>query len=574
VAVGAPMMNATLTVLGANGQIVSTPVDASGSYSNLNIAALTAPYRLQACGQADGQYACYYSVVQSGTVADVTPLTDAEIALALGNDASTTFTNGSIPSASALANSASALSNELAPLLAAAGVQFTGDFATLPFTANHTGLDKVLDAVKITTGNNNGATYVQMEGVLGYGNAYVDNQGNSSGSLGGSALVSSMNVNLTGISTIFNGLNSAIASGSISSCESAMSAQVPFDSQFSLDINGQQQLNASTAPAALCTFASSNGLLGGQVENPTLQNCFSSGADRICEVNFDLSNGTVNLQGGEMAVVLRQGASNWTLLGNENAYGIQVGSAVSRTLNVGVANPQPTYTRNLSFDIPDTAVGSGQAPNAAKVYIHDASGTGSWDTAPIAVLSDTGCTSSGNLTIVNSQCGGEWLSIDNFNSAEFATGDDLINALDHRGLDLRIDLYQDAAATTFMTSVYTRVNGLPPQLADLPNVPWLNLDSTSQSALAAYASGTGAQTLPLTWSANPDVVPHDLSFCTNTNCDPEVHMTLSGSTIQTSATMDLSTISVTANGYKRLSLYGRDRNEVGFESDYVSSPPN
>jgi len=571
VAVGAPMLNATLTVMGANGQSVSTAVDDSGSYANLNVTALTAPYRLQACGQADGQYVCYYAVVQSIGVADVTPLTDAVVALALGTDASALFT-GSVPSASALASSEASLRNYLGPLLAAAGVSSTGDFATLPFTADHTGMDKVLDAVKITTGHNNSAMYVQMEGVLGYGNAYVDSQGNQSGSLDGSALVNGMSVNLTGISTIFSGLNSAVGSGSLSACESTISAQVPFDGAFSLELN-DTQLTAATAPAALCSFASTNGLLGGKVANPALQSCDFGGTDKFCTVDFDLSNGTLDLQGAEMTVVLRQNATTWTLLGNENPYGIQVGSAVSRSLNVDVPNSQPTYTRNLSFDIPDTVV-SGSAPHAAKVYVHDASGTGTWDSTPIAVLNDSCGTSSGNLTMAGSNCGGEWLSIDNFSNSEIGTGDLLIDALYHRGLDLKIDLYSDASATTPMTTVYTRLNGLPPKAADLPNVPWLNLDAASQSALAAYASSTvSTQTLTLAWSANPVVVPHDLTFCSNNNCSSEVHMELPGTSIQTGATMNLSTITVIANGYKRLSLYGRDRNDVGYESDYLTKQP-
>jgi hypothetical protein len=563
------MLNTTLTVMGANGQTVSMPVDDSGSYANLSLATLTAPYSLQACGQADGGYVCYYSVVQAAGVADVTPLTDAALALALGTDSSAVFT-GSVPSASALASSEASLRNYLGPVLAAAGVSSTGDFATLPFTADHTGMDKVLDAVKITTGHNNSAMYVQMEGVFGYGNAYLDSQGNQSGSLSGSALVNGMGVNLTGISAIFNGLSNAIGSGSVSACESTMSAQVPLDAAFSLDMNGTQ-LTASTAPAALCTFASTNGLLGGQVANPALQSCDFSGADKFCTVDFDLSNGTLDVQGAEMTVVLRQNATNWTLLGNENPYGIQVGSAVSRSLNVDVSSPQPTYTRNLSFDIPDTVASGGSAPHAAKVYIHDATGTGSWDSTPIAVLSDSCGTSPGNLTIAGSNCGAEWLSIDNFSNAELGTGDALIDTLYHRGLDLKIDLYSDASATTYMTTVYTRLNGLPPKAADLPSVPWLNLDAGSQSALAAYASNTAsAQTLNLAWSANPVVVPHDLTFCADSSCDAEVRMDLPGTSIQTGATMNLSNITVTANGYKRLSLYGRDRNDVGYQSDYVS----
>jgi hypothetical protein len=563
------MLNATLTVKGTNGQTVSTAVDDTGSYANLNVGALTAPYRIQACGLADGAYKCYYSIAQASGVADVTPLTDAAIALALGSDASSIFT-GSVPSASALASSQATLLNYLGPILTAAGVQSTSDFATLSFAANHSGMDKVLDAVKITSGHNNGTAFVQMEGVVGYGNAYIDSQGNQSGSLNGNALLSGMSVDLTGISAIFHGLNNAIGSGSLAACTSTMSAQVPFDPAFTLNMNGQQ-VTAANAASTLCSFASTNGLSGGKVENPALRQCDFSGQDKLCMVGFDLVNGALNFEGAEMAIVLRHGATSWSLLGNENPYGIHVGAAVQRTLRLGVTNTQPSYTRAISFDIPNTIAGGGQAPHAAKVYAHDASGTGAWDTAPIAVLNDSGCTGQPNLTIAGSQCGGEWLSLDSSINANLGTGDGLIDALYRRGRDLRIDLYYDASATAFMTSVYVRINGVPPKSSDLPNVPWLNLDAASQSALAAYdSSNAGPHTLNLAWAANPVVVPHDLTLCADNLCNAQVHTDLPGTTLQTSVTMDLSSLTVAANGYKRLSLYGRDRSDVGFESDYLS----
>ena len=569
VAVGAPMLNATVTVVGANDQRVSTSADANGSYANLDVSQLTAPYRIQACGLAGGQYECYYSVVQTAGVGNVTPLTDATVALAAGANAATVLT-GAAPSASALNSSEATLQSYLGPVLAAAGVASGSSFSTTPFVANHTGMDKVLDAVKVTSGQNDGVTFVQLEGVVGYGNAYMDTTGARSGTLDTAALLSGMSVDLSGISTIFQGLGNAIGSSSVSACTAAF-AQVPIDPAFALNINGQL-LTAANVASSLCSFASTNGFLGGEVENPALQSCDFSGTDKICTLGFALSKGSASEDGAQLAIVLRQGASNWALLGEENPYGITVGAAVERTLGVGIANPQASYTRNISIDIP-TAVPAGvTAPQAAKVYVHDNSGNGTWDTsAPIATLSDNGCAGQQNLTIAGSECGAEWLSLDSFKNGEFSTGDALIAALYQRGLDLRIDLYSDAAATQFVTSVYVRMNGLPPKSGDLPNEPWLNLDAPSQLALAAYDSTTTTtNTLAVSWAANPVVIAHDLTLCGDSSCNPEVTQQLSSSAMQTSATMNLSGITLSANGYKRLQLYGRDRNEVGFQSDYVS----
>jgi hypothetical protein len=571
VAVGAPMLNATVTVMGANARSVSTSADSNGSYANLDVSQLTAPYRIQACGLADGQHECYYSVIQAAGVGNVTPLTDATVALASGGNASTVFT-GTVPSESALSGSEATLKTYLGPVLTAAGLASDSSFGTTPFVANHTGMDKVLDAVKVTSGTNNGVAFVQLQGVLGYGNAYVDAAGTQSGTLDTTALLSGMQVDLRGISTIFEGLNTAIGSSSVNACTSTFATSVPLDPAFTLNLNGQQQLNVNNAAASLCSFASTNGFLGGQVENPALRSCDFSGPDKFCTVGFDVAKGTLSEEGAELAIVLRHGALNWALLGEENPYGITVGAAVQRTLPVGVATPQPRYTRNISIDIPTTVPAGYTAPQAAIVYAHDSSGNGTWDTsAPIATLSDNNCGGQPNLTVAGSQCGAEWLSLDSFNSSDLSTGDALINGLYRRGRDLRIDLYSDPSATHLITSIYVLINGVPPMSADLPNVPFLNLDAASQSALVTYDSGTTTtNTLPLSWAANPVVASHDLTLCGDSSCNTEVHQQLLGSIEQTSATLNLSGITLPAGGYKRLGLYGRDRNDVGFESDYVS----
>jgi hypothetical protein len=83
-----------------------------------------------------------------------------------------------------------------------------------------------------------------------------------------------------------------------------------------------------------------------------------------------------------------------------------------------------------------------------------------------------------------------------------------------------------------------------------------------------YATTNGQ--LTVAWATNPVVIAHDLTVCGDSACQAEVHLPLPGSVTATSATMNLSTITLTASGYKRLSLYGRDRDDVGYQSDYVS----
>ena len=568
VAVGAPMQNATLTVLGANGQSASIAVNSDGSYANLNISGLTAPYRLQACGLVNAVYTCHYAVAQGGGTANVTSLTTAQVTLANGSDAANIMTSGA-PSASALSGSQQTLQAALAQVLSAAGVSGAPDFTTTAFNADRTGMDKVLDTIAINTGNNSGATFVQLEGRFGSSNYYVDTAGNQNGALNDSTLLNGMSVNLTGISQIFSTLSNAVGSSTISGCASVIGAANLLDAQFTLNLNGQA-VTAGNFATTICNAMSQNTLLGGSVANPTLGDCDFSGSDKLCTVGFDIQNGSTAMQGAELTVVLRSGNSTWLLLGQQTPYGINVDAAVQRTLQVTVASPQATYYRAISFDISSTVNGAANAIQSAKVYQHSAAGDGSWDSVPIASLSNAGCSSQSNLTIQGSTCGASWLGLDSFNSGDLASGDALITAFYRRGRQVRIDLYSDNAYTTLVASVVTRVEGVPPQSGQLAGLPWLSLDSASQAALANYASSVGA-TLGFSWTGSNSIVPHDASYCNSSSCASPVHIELNNTLGSAgSASFNLSGLTVAASDFKEIAVYGRDRSDVGYQSNYVS----
>lgn len=568
VAVGAPMQNATLTVLGANGQSASVSVNSDGSYSNLDVSALTAPFRLQACGLVNAVYTCHYAVAQSAGTANVTSLTTALVTLASGSDAANIMTAGA-PSASALSSSQQTLQGALSQVLTAAGLNSGADLTTTAFSANRTGMDKVLDAIAANTGTNNGHTFVQLEGRFGSSNFYVDNGGSQSGSLNDGTLLNGLGLDLTSISQIFSALNSAAGSSSASACATVLNNNAGLlDPQFTLSIN-QQTLNASNFASQICGFLSQDGLLGGSVANPTLRDCDFSGNDKICTVGFDVINGNTVQEGAEMAVVLRSGATAWKLLGQASPYEIHVNANVQRTLRVGVSNPQPSYYRAISFEIHTGANGVSNVIQSAKVYQRNAAGTG-WDSTPIATLSNAGCTSQSWLTMQGSSCGSTWLGLDGFNNGSLASGDALISAFFQRGRQVKIDLYSDNAFSSLITSVVTRVDGVPPQSSQLATLPWLTLDSASQSALANYASAQGSA-LSFSWTGSNSVVPHDASFCNSGSCNNPVHIDLGGKLGSAgSASFNLSSLTLAASDYKMLALYGRDRSNLGFESNYVS----
>jgi hypothetical protein len=272
-------------------------------------------------------------------------------------------------------------------------------------------------------------------------------------------------------------------------------------------------------------------------------------------------------EGAELAVVLRAGASTWKLLGTESAYEIHVSAAVQRTVRVDIDNATPEYLRALSFD-----VGTGEgAARLAKVYQRDEAGTG-WDASPLVVLDegDSACVSSGipRLTVQGASCGSSWLSL----PGDSLSGDALIDAFYKRGRQVRIDLYADAAGTTLLASVVKRVEGVPPKLAALENLPWLELDASTKAALVSFDGSIPSFTA--SWQVNNVVSGKDITFCLAGDCTgtnlaahdnvSSVHSGINRKTL----TLDFSPAGAAA--YKQISLYGRDREQMGVSSNYVS----
>jgi hypothetical protein len=562
VAAGSPMLNATVSVKGANGVSQTATAGADGSYSGLSLDGLTAPFRIQACGLVDGNYICYYSVVNSAGTANVTPLTHASVSLALGADAAAMFDAGGVaPDLAALDAKQLLLKEKLAAILAGVSLDTRSlDFATSAFAANRTGMDKLLDAVKITTGSD----FVQVEGKIGAGNVYLGTDGTASGAI---TADSGLSVDLQGISSVFASMSAAIGAASESACTAQMAAAGIFDAAFNLRIDGGAPITASTASAAICQLANQGSLLGGVIASPLLRDCDFAAADKICTVGFDIVKDDVVFDGAELAVVLRAGAPTWKLLGTESAYEIHVNAAVQRTLRVDIDSATPDYLRALSFDVGN---GGGTA-RLAKVYQRDEAGTG-WDSVPLVVLDegDAACASSGSprLTIQGGSCGSSWLSL----QGNGLSGDALIDAFYKRGRQVRIDLFAEPSGTTLLASVVKRVEGVPPKLAALGNLPWLELDASTKAALASY-DGSGA-TFTASWQVNKAVSGKDITFCLAADCSgtnrvahADVSSARSGVNQKTLA-LDLAPASAAA--YKQLSLYGRDREQMGVSSNYIS----
>ena len=578
VAVGSPMLNATVSVKDANGAIRSVAAGADGSYSGLSTDGMTAPFSLQACGVVDANYTCFYSVVQQAGVANVTPLTNANVALAMGSDPAALFAQSAAaaPDAAALEAQRLKLKTALADVLAKAGIGNV-DFATTAFTADRTGMDKVLDSIKISTGTD-GATsksFVQMEGIIGSGNVFLDQTAVSGTLTAGSGA----DVNLTGISAIFvAGLSFAISAPDQATCTSRLAAANIFDDAFSLDIDNSVLLTKASAPAMICQFATVGGVLGGAVANPVLRDCdFTTDAtQKICTVGFNIVNGDASFDGAEMAVVLRPGAA-WKLLGRDSPYDIHVGAAIQRSSRIDLpAGAQTNYSRALTFDISGANASSATGVRAAKVYQRNLDGS-AWEATPLVslTLSDA-CIAQlqpgdkARLSVGGSDCGGSWLSLGNSGdgATSAAAGDQLIDNFYKRGRKVKVELYANVAASGTPVVLIKRVDGVPPKFAALAGFPWMEMDAASASALIAYDGK--APTFTVSWIKNAIVGGKDITFglAGDGTTSQAGHDDIVGGHNSVAITMNNQPAGATA--YKMVSIYGRNSDQLGVSTTYIS----
>lgn len=159
-----PAMNGVVTIQDSvsPAHTATTPTDANGNYSftAAQLAGWNAPYMLEINYKVGGvdynlNSAATASDLTSGSATiNITPLTDLVIANLAGTIAANVFKNQSTYAsqltAKALADGASALAAQLQPILAAEGVSASVDLFRTSFTANGTGIDAVLDALKVT----------------------------------------------------------------------------------------------------------------------------------------------------------------------------------------------------------------------------------------------------------------------------------------------------------------------------------------------------------------------------------------------------------------------------------------
>ena len=584
-AVGAPMTEGKLRVLDATGAVVASDItiNADGTY-DAGVLTGTAPWRIEACGYTGANYGCIYSVAQAAGTANVTPLTTAMITLASGAAPGAIMEAGaSAPSTSALNTAQTQLQTGLASTLADAGVSATLDFTTGTLAAGtRSGYDRVLDAVNVTTGSDNGA-FVQVTPRLGDGNLYLTNT-SSTGTI--TVAPAAAALPLGGLETLFTKMSAAVVSAS--TCASStigLSTLVASDARLSMG-DGEIQGGANVA-AGLCQFFGSgddgeSAIWGAKLVSPVLGHCDFSGADPKCAVSFALQDTEGNVQdvGPGMAVVYRD--TRWQFYGDLLPIAINANGAVQRGVRLDDPTTPVQYSRAFQFDIARTdgiacvKLSTQDDANSVvaiyKVFSSDAPRMSLWTADGYSNTASTD-PAAGQLRGADDT----WMQL-----PEGDDGDAVIRKFYRYGRTVNASLYSDAACTVAASidgkNTYpVDVVGTPPVASALSSLAWGTLTPATVTALEAFSLDAGvAGSFQAAWSFGDSVTGFDEStLCVLGSCGDGEASRLGQARVRPGALSSTTTLhgptnTLGAGDFKMFILGGHDGTGMNVESSFFS----
>ena len=585
-AVGAPMTQGLLRVLDSTGAVVAhdITINADGTYDAGALTG-TGPWRIEACGYTGANYGCIYSVAQVAGTANVTPLTTAMITLATGQTPDTLMADGaSAPSATALTAAQTQLQTGLAGTLSDAGVSANFDFTTGSLAAGtRNGYDRILDAVNVTTGNDDGA-FVQVQPRLGDGNLYLTT-GTTTGTITTSAAAAALP--LGGLETLFTKMTAAAASAA--SCTDAnigLTTVVASDAHMSVDDSGGLNGGADVA-AGLCQFFSkgdgdSGAMWGSRFVSPVLGRCDVSGNYPLCAVSFAIqaTDGSIENVGSGIGVVYRDG--RWQFYGDLLPIAINANAAVQRGVRIDDPTTPIQYSRAIQFDIARTdgvACAVLKARDDAhstiaiyKVYSSDGERMSLWTTDGM-----------GNGASTDPNAGSLRGSDDTWMQLPTGTdGDEVIRTFYRAGRTIDASLFSDAACSTPVavqgkSSFPVDIDGMPPVDSALPSLAWGSLTADTVTALETLSLDVGATgSFTGSWTFADGVTGfEENTVCSAGNCgegsDVRLGQTRLHPGVRTNTTpLHAPSTALAAGDFKMFILGGRDASGMNIESSFFS----
>lgn len=356
-AVGAPISAGVLSAIDANGRTASTTIADNGSYSIDFLSTLQPPVLLKAEGVSGGRSTVHFGVITSttDTTINVTPVSTAVVAQVMQADPGVVFAAADTSKIALLTTSQvsavnTIIGNALSAARTAAGITGSGalDFLNTPFSADKTGLDKLLDLVKISVQPDRS---IQLQNKTADGVTTVSSGGTVSGALG-----TVESIDTAGIDTLGQALEAAL--------QNSQQWQSP-PSQSVLDLFSSNFLHGAgdriSVIRAIALEATDN--VGVRVLPAKVLNCYNGGANPVCEVLFTFKNADGSFE--PFAFPVRRENGLWKMYGDQAPVGTDYGAVVYRTV---VGNNAAVTRSGFNLTVYDDAEIAGTDVGFIKVW--------------------------------------------------------------------------------------------------------------------------------------------------------------------------------------------------------------
>jgi hypothetical protein len=546
VATGAPLGLGTVTILDSTGKTVTTSTDSDGLYS-VDIASLTAPMILKFNGySALGVPLTLYSAIENKTdstsnIANITPITDAMLALISGQSGTSFFESPDFAkiNSSSISQTNTLLLNNISPLLAATSTASNFDFIKSEFTANKSGFDMVLELVQANTMPSKiigASNSVMISGKLASGSIELTppSGGLSSGgsaSVNGSIQSNSqmpVGINFGKIDTLIANVNTIIASNS--SMVSRLEALT--DDNFRHD---------GELKNSIWTGAISNGFTSLTLSKGSIIGC-NFNTPFICDVSFLAKSNTSSVTPFKFNIPLIYKNGSWYFYGNQNKFNTYVQTTYYNMIDFTSSTIQKSpYSAFETFFSTEGVYGS-QANNA-NLY----------------VLSPSGWQLIGNISKASNSFGTP--GVDSFVYNEFQPSDSDIDNLYNisialGGLQFKMDIL-DSSNVVINTTNYYNIP-LPMKQSQLLNMEFIGLSNEGLTNLKQY---TGQNSLTMNLESFGGSF-ESISLNKNWNDTKNLNLTQSSTNLtpySKSVTVNFSnSTTLSSNKYRAFDMFGKD----------------
>ena len=341
-AVGAPISAGTLSAIDVNGLTASTAIADDGTYSLNFLTSLRTPILLRAEGVSGGRSVVHFGVItrSTDTTVNVTPVSTAVVAQVMQADPGVIFAAADTSKIALLTTTQvsatnTIIGNALSTARTAAGIAGSGslDFLNTAFTADKTGLDKLLDLVKISVQPDRS---VQLKNKTADGVTTVSSGGTVSGNLG---TVESLDT--AGIDVLGRDLQAAFQAGWQTTSSSVLNLFSTSFKHEGVDRNTIIQWIAEDA----------GDMLGARFLPAKVLNCSTVNSLPVCNVLF-----TVKYADGAFEPfifpVIREGSS-WKIYGDQAPVYTEYGAVVYRTIQ---GNDAAVTRSGFNIQVNDDAV--------------------------------------------------------------------------------------------------------------------------------------------------------------------------------------------------------------------------